>query len=185
MHDECLACRQLFNVIATEVEGRLQYGTLAGDAGDFVVPIEEGWPYAPRVAHGEHLAAARHATHHVASVVVGHRGAQYICHLNVVFDVMGDVYAFQSFFLSFDKETFNFSIQAMSHQFQCDVGIAVNAWRLSLSGHLREYLVDVRHVEVAAKTEVLCPPVVAAQERVNVLQAALACRAVAQVSHIE
>ena len=97
---------------------------------------------------------------------------------------MGDVSAFQSFCFSFDKETFHFSVQAMPHQFECDVGVAVDARRLSLPDHLREYLVNVRHVEVAAKTEVLCPPVVTAQERVNVLQAALACRAVAQVSHI-
>ena len=185
MHDERLACRQLLNVIAGEVEGRLQYGTLTGNGHNLIVPIEEGRPYAPRVAHSKHLAAACHAAHHVASVVVGHRGAQYICHLNVVFDVMGNVYAFQSFCFSFDKETFHFSVQAMPHQFECDVGVAVDARRLSLPDHLREYLVNVRHVEVAANTEILCPPVVAAQERMNVLQAALACRAVAQVSHIK
>ena len=46
-----------------------------------------------------------------------------------------------------------------------------------------EHLVNVGHVEVAAQGEVARPPVVAAQERMHILQSALAGGGVAQVSH--
>ena len=183
MYDECLACRQLLNVFTSEVKGCLQYSTLAGHGYHLVVLMPEGRTDAPRVAHGKHLAAARHAAHHIAAVVVRHRGTQHIGHLHVVFYIMSNVCAFQSFLLSLDEQAFYFPVQSMPHQFERDIRVAVDAGGLPLLYNLLEYLFDVRHVEVAAKTEVLCPPVVATQEGMHILKTALASSGVTQVTH--
>ena len=74
VYDECLACRQLLNLFTCKVKGCLQYSTLAGHGNHLVVLMPKGRTDAPRVAHGKHLAAASHAAHHVAAVVVRHRG---------------------------------------------------------------------------------------------------------------
>ena len=52
-----------------------------------------------------------------------------------------------------------------------------------MGGEELEDLVDVGHVEVAAEAEVLGAPVVAAQEGMHILQSALACGGIAQMSH--
>ena len=48
-----------------------------------------------------------------------------------------------------------------------------------------KHLVDVCHIEVAAQAEVLCPPVVSTQERMDILQSSFVCGGIAQVSHIQ
>ena len=48
-----------------------------------------------------------------------------------------------------------------------------------------EHFVDIRHIEVAAQTEVLGPPVVPSEERMHILQSMLSRRGIAQVPHIE
>ena len=71
----------------------------------------------------------------------------------------------------------------MAHEFEGDIGIALDAWRLSLLGEHVEDLVHVGHVEVATQAEVLSAPVVATHKGVHVLQAALARGGIAQVAH--
>ena len=87
---------------------------------------------------------------------------------------MSNVCAFQSFLFSLDEQTFYFPVQPMPHQFERDIRVAVDAWGLSLLNNLLEYLFDVRHVEVAAKTEVLGSPVITTQEGMHILKTALA-----------
>ena len=87
---------------------------------------------------------------------------------------MSNVCAFQSFLFSLDEQAFYFPVQPMPHQFERDIRVAVDAWGLSLLNNLLEYLFDVRHVEVAAKTEVLGSPVITTQEGMHILKTALA-----------
>ena len=56
---------------------------------------------------------------------------------------------------------------------------------LPFVGYLGEDLIHVGEVEVATDSEVARSPVVAAQERVDIGQPALACSGVAEVSHVE
>ena len=99
--------------------------------------------------------------------------------------IVGDVCAFKSFFLGFYKQSLHLAVQAVSHQFQCDVRVAIDTRRLTLRCEEIKYFVNIGHVEVSAQTQVLCSPVISAQERVNKCQSALACGRVAQVSHVE
>ena len=73
----------------------------------------------------------------------------------------------------------------MSQLFEQDMSVGIFARVLSASYDTLEYFADVRHVEVATESEVFCPPIVAAQERVYVVKTALARGGVAQVSHIK
>ena len=185
VNDQRLTGGQLLHRLAGEVEGGLQHDALAGHGNHLVVAVEEGRPDAPGVAHGKHLAGARHAAHHVAAVVVGHRGAQHIGHLHVILDVACDVRMLQPQPFGLREAALHLAVEAVAHPLQRDVGVAVDARRLALLHDFVEDLVDVGHVEVAAQAEVLRPPVVAAQEGVHILQPALARGGVAQVAHIE
>ena len=73
----------------------------------------------------------------------------------------------------------------MPHQFEHDVGVAVDAWKLSLLRELLEHLVDVGHVEVSTKTEIFGTPVVATQERMDEGESTLARSGIAKMSHEE
>ena len=67
----------------------------------------------------------------------------------------------------------------VTHQFQHDVGVAIYPGRLALACQLLKDLADIGHVEVAAQAEVLCTPVVATKERVDILQASFVRRGIA------
>ena len=56
---------------------------------------------------------------------------------------------------------------------------------LPFGGEVVEYLLDIGHVEIAAQTEVLRPPVVAAEERVYVFQSAFACGGITKMTHVQ
>ena len=103
----------------------------------------------------------------------------------MVFYIVGDVGILHLHRLGSNEVALHLTIQTMAHEFEHDVGIAVDAWALALTCKLLEYLIHIGHVEVATKTEVLSLPVVAAQERVHILYAALSRGAIAQVAHIE
>ena len=103
----------------------------------------------------------------------------------MVLDVVGDVGVLHLHRLCSHEVALHLSVQAVAHQFKHDVGVTVDAWALTLLGQLLEDFIYVGHVEVAAKTEVLRLPVVAAQEWVHILDATLSGGAVAQVSHVE
>ena len=65
------------------------------------------------------------------------------------------------------------------------VSVGVLPGVLTRSGDFFEDGVHVRHVEVPAQGEVTCPPVIAAQKRMDVRKPRLARRAVSEVSHIQ
>ena len=150
MNDESMSSRQLLHIFACEVECSLQHRPLACYSHNLVVPVEEGRANAPGVAHCKHLAATGHATHHVSTIVVGHRGAQHVSHLYVILYMACDVGAFHPLRFCLSKQAFHLAVKPVAHQLEGDVGVAVDAWRLPLMYHLAEYLVDVGHVEVAA-----------------------------------
>ena len=103
----------------------------------------------------------------------------------MVFDVVGDVGVLHLHRLCCHEVSLHLSVKSVAHQFEHDVGVAVDAWALALLGQLLEDFIYVGHVEVAAKAEVLRLPVVAAQEWVHILDATLSGGTVAQVSHVE
>ena len=152
MNDESMSSGQLLHIVACEVECGLQHRPFACYSHHIIVPVEESRANAPGVAHGKHLAATGHATHHIAAIVVGHRGAQHVSRLYVILYISCDVGAFHPLCLSFGEQAFDFAVKAVTHQLEGDVGVAVDAWRLTLAHHLAEYLVDVGHVEVATQT---------------------------------
>ena len=124
---------------------------------------------APRVTYGEHLARARQTTHHVATIIVFHGGTQHVGHLYVVVDIVGNVRTLQSLFLSLNKQTLYFAVQSVSHQFERDIRVAIDARRLTLCRQETKNLVDVGHIEITTQTEVLGTPVISTKERVNIL----------------
>ena len=103
----------------------------------------------------------------------------------MVFDVVGDVGVLHLHRLCSHEVALHLSVKSVAHQFKHDVGVAVDAWTLALLSQFLEDFIYVGHVEVAAKTEVLRLPVVAAQEWVHILDATLSGGAVAQMSHVE
>ena len=103
----------------------------------------------------------------------------------MVFDVVGDVGVLHLHRLCCHEVSLHLSVKSVAHQFEHDVGVAVDAWALALLGQLLEDFIYVGHVEVAAKAEVLRLPIVAAQEWVHILDATLSGGTVAQVSHVE
>ena len=181
--DEGLAGLQFADGVGLQSEAGLNDGPLAGHDDHLVVVVVESGSDAPWVAHGKHFAAARQTTHHVASVEAVHRRAQHVAHLDVVVDMLSYVGSLKSRRLGFLIEPLHLAVKTVAHQFEHQVGVAEDAWRLTLTGEHREHLVDVGHVEVATEAEVSRPPVVAPEEGVDELQSALACRRVAQVAH--
>ena len=171
------------HILRLDIESGLKHGALAGDGDNLVVAIIERWADAPRIAHREHLARARQSAHHIAAVIVLHRRAQHVGHLHMLINIIGDIGALESLCSGLLIETLHLAVQAMSHQLQRDVRVTIDTRTLSLLCQELEDLVDIRHVEVAAQTQVLGTPVVAAQERVYKRQSTLACGRVAQVAH--
>ena len=119
--DKCLAGLEFVDVVGMKIKGRLQYRSLAGESDDFVIAIVKRRTDAPGVAHGKHLAAACQSTHHVASIVVTHRGAQHVANFDMIVDISGEFGALKSLFLGFDEESFHLAVEAMSHQFERDI----------------------------------------------------------------
>ena len=112
-----------------------------------------------------------------------HGGAQHVGHLDVVVDVAGDVGAGQSLCGGLLIEALSLAIQAVAHQLECDVRVAVDARALPLCGEELENLVDIGHVKVAAQTQIFGAPVIASQKGVYECQSALAGGAVTQMAH--
>ena len=77
-----------------------------------------------------------------------------------------------------------FLVEHISYLLQQHIAVAIEAWVLTGGYYLLKDFVGVGHVEVAAQGQRARAPVVAAQHRVGVGQAAAAGGAVAQVSHI-
>ena len=65
-------------------------------------------------------------------------------------DVGCDLASFQMLLLGCYEIPLHFPVEAVSHQFQHDVGVGIDAGILPLVGQGAEYLVHVGHVEVAA-----------------------------------
>ena len=113
---------------------------------------------------------------------MAHGGLQYIRYLYMVVDMPCDGGTLQSQFPGLDEEALHLTVEAVAHQFEGDIGVAIDAGRLSLSGEKPEDLADVGHVEVTTQTEVLGAPVVPPEEGMHILQAALACCGIAQMA---
>ena len=171
--------------LCLQIEGGLKHWALAGHYHDFIVLVVESRTDTPRVAHGEHLSRTCDSTDHITTVEVLHRGLEHVAHLHVVLNVVGDVDVLHLHRLCCHEVALHLSVQTVAHQFEHDVGVAVDAWTLSLLGQLLEDFIHVGHVKVAAKAEVLRLPVIAAQEWVHILDTTLSGGTVTQVSHVE
>ena len=182
-HDQRLTRLQLLHLVARQIEGGLKHRTLARHSDEFIVPVEEGGADTPRVTHGEHLTATRQTADHIASVEVRHGGGQHVADVHMRVHIVGDLRIDPTRLLRLTVEALHLTVQAMAHQLQHDVRVAVDARVLSLLRQELEDVVDVRHVEVTADAKVLRPPVVAAQERVHIAQAPFACGTITKMTH--
>ena len=116
---------------------------------------------------------------------MGHRGLEHIRHIHMVVDIVGDIRTLQALFLGLNKEALHLTVEAMPHQFEGDIGIAIDTRRLALGCEERKNLVDVGHIKVATQTEVLGAPIVTTQEGVHILQTTLTRGGIAQMTHVE
>ena len=180
-----LAGLQLLHLIALYVERCLEHRALAGHGHHLVVAVVKGRTYAPRVAHGEHFAAAGEAADNVTAVEIGHGGLEHVAHLHVVIDVSRYVNALKPLFLGIGEVAFHLPVEPVSHPLQHYVAVGVYARALALCRYLLEHFVYVGHVKVSAEAKVLGFPVVPPQEGVHILQSALAGGRIAQVTHVE
>ena len=185
MNYQGLPWLQFPDILGLQVESSLDNGAFTGQHHNLVVLIIESWTDSPRVAHGKHLARTCESAHHVAAVEMRHGGFQHIPYLHVRINISGYLLPFHSLFLGFTEEPFHFTVQAVAHQFQGDIGVAIETGRLSLAGQILKNLVDIGHIEVATETEIFSPPVVTAQEGMHILQSAASCRGITEVTHVE
>ncbi len=74
-------------------------------------------------------------------------------------------------------------VEGISELLKHHYGVAIETWMLSGGGYSVEYFVDVCQVEVTAKQQISGTPVVATQERVDIVYPGASCSAVAQVTH--
>ena len=183
-HAQCLSRLQFMDLLGLEGEHRLYDGALGRHHDHFVVPIPEGRTDAPRVAHGEHLAAARQATHHIAAVPQGRGGAQHVVHVDALFDIFRHSRALQSPAYGLGIQAFALAVEPVPHLFQHDVRVGVDARMLPLGRNGSKHFVHVREVEVAAECQVLGPPVVAAQEGMDKRKATLSGSGIPEVAHV-
>ena len=139
------------DVFRLKVECGLDDGTLARNHHHFVIPVPECGTDAPGVTHREHLAAPGQAAHYISTIEMRHRGTQHIFNQYVIINVTGYAGSLEAHALGFYEQSLHFTVQPVSHQFERDIGIAEETWRLPLVGQEMEYLVDVRHVEIAAQ----------------------------------
>ena len=69
-HDQGLTRKEFTDIRGIQVESCLEDGPLAGQDDHLLVAVIEGGTDTPGIAHGEHLAAAGQAAHHIAPVKV-------------------------------------------------------------------------------------------------------------------
>ena len=132
MYNQCLTRLEVLNVFSLQIEARLNDRALRCQHHHLVVLIPESRTDAPRVAHGKHLSAARQSAHHIATVEMRHRGFQDVGHTDVVVNILCDVYSRKPLFPGFYENPLYLTVQPMSHQFESDVGVAIDTRRLPL-----------------------------------------------------
>ena len=180
---ECLSGQEFVNAIGGHIECGLNDRTLGCHHQHLFVTIPESGTDAPGVSHGEHLAAAREAAQHIAAIEKGSGSAQDVGDVEVVFDVSCQVSACKSLHVGNVVDALALAVKTVPHQFEHDVGVVVDAGMLPVGSDFIEHLIHIGEIEVATKTEVLGSPVVAAHERVDMRESALACGGVAEMSH--
>ena len=151
VNNQRMACRQLADVFTLQVESGLQDRTLAGQNDNLIVLIIESRSNTPRVTNGKHLTASRQTTHNISTIEVGHGGFQDILHLDMIINVAGNLLVYKSSLLGLNVITFNFTVKPMPHQFEHNIGIAIDARTLSLFGNFLEQLLYIGHIEITAE----------------------------------
>ena len=102
----------------------------------------------------------------------------------MVFDVIGDVCSSQSGPHGFVEETLTLAVKSVADLFEHDVSVGIHSGMLTVGCNAVEDFVDVRHVEIGADAEVLGPPVVSAQKRMDIRKATLPGCGIPEVAHI-
>ena len=102
----------------------------------------------------------------------------------MIFYIVSHTHACQSFRFGKIEEALHFTVETVSHLFQHDVRIGILPWMLADSSDTCKDLIHVRHVEIAAKSKILSPPVITPQERVHIGNAALSGSGITQVPHV-
>ena len=180
-----LAPVQFPDVLRVNIHDRLDDRTLGGEHDHLVVGIIKGGTYAPGIPDAEHLATTRDATDHETAVPRRDASPEHVREIDPVLNGMGDVHACQSLALAIPEQTLHLAIQPVADLLEHDISIRILPRMLPRRGDLLEDLIDICQVEIAAKRQVLGPPIIAAQERMNIRDAGLAGRAVTKMSHIE
>ena len=180
--DQRVARFELLDVFVSQIERRLDHGTLGGRHDDFVVVVEVGGADAARIAHDERVAVSDHAGHRIAPVPAAGRERKDFLEVDMAGQQVGDFLFGISLVLEVAVFVVVLPVEEVSDAFQ-------NRHRVGLGGRVLtqfdEFLiefVDVRQVEVAGYHEAARHPVVLARDGVYVFDVVLAEGAVAQVA---
>ena len=103
----------------------------------------------------------------------------------MLFDIVRNIHAGQSFGFGHVEQTFYLAVQTMAYLFEHDIRIGILAGVLAHGRDAGKYFVNIGQIEVTAKSQVLGPPVVAAQEGVHIGQSRLAGSGIAQMPHVD
>ena len=98
---------------------------------------------------------------------------------------MRNVHSLKAFAHTFGVQPLDFTVEPVAHLFEHDVGVGIFPGVLSGRRYPLENLINVSHVEISAHQQVLGPPVVSSQKRMDILQSAFPCRGIAQVAHVD
>ena len=173
------------NAFDWNIQYSLDDRTFGSQHHNFVVLIPECRTDAPWVAYGKSFSASCHSADYVSTVPFGRGGFQYVGQVYPIFDGMCDVHAFQSFFLALVIQAFHFSVESVSHLFQHNICIGIFSRMLSCFRDVGKDFVYIGQIEIAAQSQVLGTPVVAAKEGVYIRDTAFSCRGIAKMSHVE
>ena len=78
------------------------------------------------------------------------------------------IHSFQTFFFALLVKPFHFTVKTMSHLFQHNISIGIFAGMLAVGCNVSKDFIHIGQVEVSAKCQILCAPVVAPQKRMHV-----------------
>ena len=175
LYNHCMSRLEFLDVLKFKVEGSLQHWALTCQDCYLIINIIKRGTDAPRISHGEHLSTTCNTTHHISAVEIRHCGLEHIAHENMLVDIVGDASALETKVLGIVVVALHLTVESVPHPLEHDITVTIDTRALSHGSNLVEYLIDVGHIEITAKTEVFRLPVVASQERVHIFESALSC----------
>ena len=173
---------ELFDLVPFDIESGLNGRAFACHHHYLVILIPESWADGSGIAHYESIAMTDHAGHHIASIPLLGRFAEYARHVKFFFD-NGTHVLLPSYFIAMRiVDAVVLLIKEVADLFENSDSVGFFLGMLAEIYQLLEELVHIGHVEVASKHEVAGLPVVLTQKWMAVLNAVAPEGAIAQMA---